>query len=140
MISATVVSCSVYLYNRATPAHTLELPAGLIDKGESAAEAALRELKEETGYVGTVDKVSPPLAMSPGLTDESIHLVTVSVNLDAPENQSPKQMLEDTENIQVIPVQTKDLLKTLDEQSKNGAFVFAALYFLAWAVENAACV
>ena len=30
------------------------LPTGLIDKQESAEAAALRELKEETGYVGTV--------------------------------------------------------------------------------------
>ena len=33
---------------------TLELPAGLIDPGESPAAAALRELKEETGYAATV--------------------------------------------------------------------------------------
>ena len=32
----------------------IEIPAGLIDKGESPDDAAIRELKEETGYVGTV--------------------------------------------------------------------------------------
>jgi ADP-ribose pyrophosphatase len=37
----------------------IEIPAGLIDEGESAEQAALRELKEETGYVGKVVEVSP---------------------------------------------------------------------------------
>lgn len=30
------------------------MPAGLIDGGETAEECALRELKEETGYVGEI--------------------------------------------------------------------------------------
>jgi 8-oxo-dGTP pyrophosphatase MutT (NUDIX family) len=34
--------------------YALELPAGLIDPGETPAQAALRELKEETGFVATV--------------------------------------------------------------------------------------
>lgn len=33
---------------------TIEIPAGLVDAGEDAAESAVRELKEETGYFGTV--------------------------------------------------------------------------------------
>lgn len=32
----------------------IEFPAGLVDPSESLEECALRELKEETGYVGEV--------------------------------------------------------------------------------------
>ena len=37
----------------------IEVPAGLIDAGETAEQAAVRELKEETGYVGVVSESSP---------------------------------------------------------------------------------
>lgn len=35
------------------------MPAGLIDAGETVEEAAVRELKEETGYIGVVSESSP---------------------------------------------------------------------------------
>ena len=37
------------------------MPAGLVDEGESAAECAVRELREETGYHGVAGEVSPIL-------------------------------------------------------------------------------
>lgn len=33
---------------------TIEVPSGLIDEGETVAQSALRELKEETGYIATI--------------------------------------------------------------------------------------
>ncbi|KAK0628243.1 NUDIX hydrolase domain-like protein [Bombardia bombarda] len=38
----------------------IELPAGLIDEGETPEKAAIRELKEETGYVGRVIETPQP--------------------------------------------------------------------------------
>lgn len=37
----------------------IEVPAGLVDEGETAEQSAVRELREETGYVGTVEETSP---------------------------------------------------------------------------------
>jgi ADP-ribose pyrophosphatase len=48
-------------YRPAVEKVTLELPSGLIDAGESPAEAAGRELREETGYDAEVELLGPLL-------------------------------------------------------------------------------
>lgn len=57
----------------AIAAASWELPAGLINPGETPMCAAARELAEETNLAGTLQ----PLAVgyvSPGFTDERVHL------------------------------------------------------------------
>ncbi len=76
---------------------SLEFPAGLIDDGETAAECALRELEEETGYQGRVMEVSPSICTSAGLTAEEIYFV--KMHIDGERNQ---QILDDTEEIEVV--------------------------------------
>lgn len=58
----------------AVGAHLLELPAGLVDPGETPLECAGRELAEETGY--TARRLEPLVSFysSPGFSTELLHL------------------------------------------------------------------
>ena len=109
---------------------TIELPAGLIDEGESPQQAAVRELKEETGFTGTVAECSGVICMSPGLSDESVKLVTVDVDLDAPENRTPEQALDETETIQVRRVPLNSLAVELERLQAAGAMPWTGLFML----------
>ena len=111
--------------------YTLEFPAGLVDTGESAKQAALRELWEETGYIGTIDTTfrDDQLSMSPGLTDETIQIIVVNVDLDDPKNVNPKQHEDEGESIVVkrVPLTAglKDLLGTSQSMPISLLYSFA---------------
>ena len=58
-----------------TGSDTLELPGGVLDPGESPREAAIRELREETGYETDEAHVEPLLDIhaNPALQDTRVH-------------------------------------------------------------------
>ena len=63
-------------FRLATNHFVYNFPAGLIDKGETASEAAKRELKEETGLdMIHLDVVLPPSYASQGTSDELMQIV-----------------------------------------------------------------
>jgi len=61
-------------YRYAAAGYLYEIPAGRLDPGETPADCAARELKEETGC--TAKQMEPLITMvtTPGFTDERIHL------------------------------------------------------------------
>jgi ADP-ribose pyrophosphatase len=61
-------------YRYAAGGYLYEIPAGRLDEGESPAECAARELKEETGCTAEHFEPLTSVLTTPGFTDEVIHL------------------------------------------------------------------
>mmetsp|Transcript_15677 Transcript_15677/g.33745 ORF Transcript_15677/g.33745 Transcript_15677/m.33745 type:complete len:286 (+) Transcript_15677:218-1075(+) len=122
-------------------AHTIELPAGLIDRNEDVADAARREFEEETGYVGEVIDVLPASYLSPGLTNESASLVRMEVDMTLERNRlihggqmknSGLAGCEEDRGLEKLLLPRVGLLEALDDlQRREGVKVFAALHSLA---------
>jgi ADP-ribose pyrophosphatase len=51
-----------------------ELPAGIVDPGETPRQAAVRELREETGYRASRFRLLGAIYSSPGFSQERVHL------------------------------------------------------------------
>lgn len=114
-------------YRPPVSAYVIEFPAGLIDKGETPEVAAERELFEETGYRGKMLKLYPPSFNSPGLSGESVQIALVEIDEDADLNRSVSQSLDDSEDIEVIPVEINKLPDFLEKAVENGDKIDAKL-------------
>ena len=112
-------------YRYPLDAYIYELPAGLVDGDETPAQAAVREMKEETGlslevYEGGAELYRRPFYMGPGFTDEMssavFGTVTGTPNLDSKES---------TEDIQVIMADRAEVRRILSEEqvSLRGAYL-----------------
>lgn len=115
----------------------IEIPAGLVDAGESAAESAVRELREETGYHGEVSEVSPVMFNDPGFCNTNLNMVHVNVDMSRPENQNLKPELEDNEFIEVFSLPLKDLYAQCKSLEDEGYAIDARVGTLAEGIELA---
>lgn len=107
-----------------------ELPAGLIDAGETPECAAIREMKEETGlsfevYTGGDAAYRRPFYMGAGFTDESCNAVfgyasgTVS-----------RRDQEDTESIQVLIAGKEEVRRILREEKVSIRAAYLLMSFV----------
>ncbi len=112
-----------------------EFPAGLINPGEDPVETAVRELKEETGYVGTVDYCSPQVFTSPGLSSEFVHLVKMTVDLDAQKDLATH--FDESEYIETFLVGQDELADFIRQAETDGYGVDTKMYM--WAISRGGC-
>jgi ADP-ribose pyrophosphatase len=91
-------------YRYAVGRDLLELPAGILERGEQPIECAARELEEETGYRAARIKPLCRFYSTPGGTDEVLHIFLAS------ELTPGRPRPEADERIEVLPTAWDDAL------------------------------
>ncbi|MHA2366441.1 MAG: NUDIX domain-containing protein [Candidatus Hodarchaeales archaeon] len=104
----------------------IEFPAGLVDEGETLEEAALRELKEETGYRAIIEKISPLLPKSAGISNEETAIVFCSTD----ELNKEKTEMETQEDISYFWIHPKEFFDHIKKLNNVKIALEVYTYFL----------
>ncbi|MCM1103914.1 MAG: NUDIX hydrolase [Clostridium sp.] len=113
-----------------------ELPAGLIDAGETAAQAAVREMKEETGlaftvYEGGDEAYRRAFFLGAGMTDESSQAVFGYAS------GTPRtDMQEATESIRVLLADRAEARRILREEHVSLRCAYLLMQFIHMNAKN----
>ena len=99
----------------------LEIPGGIIENGEDPIEAGIRELKEETGYVGNNPKYLGYVDPNPAFQTNKCHTITLE-NCE----RLNEQNLDPGEDIEVKIIQERDVQKHIDEGTIRHSLVLSA--------------
>lgn len=110
-------------YRPAIDDYLYELPAGIVDPGETIEEAARRELFEETGMTTvSYEEIIKPSYTSVGMTDETTAVVKIIA-----EGEPSNKNVEENEEIEVIKVkisEAKEFVKN-NNVSIKGAIILS---------------
>ena len=113
-------------YRHGTDAVTLEIPGGLIDAGESPQQAAVRELREETGYSGNRVTRLGCVEPNPAFLDNRCYTYLVEGCVRTHELQ-----LDDGEDIEVSTLPLTQIPEAIAAGQIGHALVVCGFWWLA---------
>ncbi|AIN93611.1 NUDIX hydrolase [Treponema putidum] len=101
----------------------IEFPGGVVDKGEKAEDAALRELLEETGRAPKKIKCLSVLSPNPAIMENTC--TVFFAELDGTEG---KQNLDDDEFLNILEIPVKKVIQNMGNPPYTHAMMNAALF------------
>lgn len=105
--------------------------AGTAAMGSDPEVEALRELREETGFVGHIVGSSGPLKVNVGMSnDDSQYIFSAEIDERDPVNQHPQQDLEPSEEIQVVLLTRDEIPAFLRSEQAAGRTVGPGVWYV----------
>ncbi len=106
----------------------LEVPAGIIEKGQTPQDVAIRETTEETGCTAKRIEFIADYLVSPGGSSETLHLYCVEV--DSEEAVDHAGLEEEGEYIRVLKVPVAEAFEMLANGQMHNSTGIIALQWL----------
>ncbi|TVR47673.1 MAG: NUDIX hydrolase [Puniceicoccaceae bacterium] len=104
---------------------SLEVPGGLVDAGESPLEAAVRELREETGYEGRSPREIGRVRSNPAILNNWCHFVLIEEAVG-----SGALQWDENEEMEILTAPVGQVLAWAREGAITHALAVGALFYL----------
>lgn len=109
-------------YRHGSESVTLEFPAGLVEEGESAEDAARREFMEETGYEGEMEELC---SFNP---NPAFMTNTQTIFLARNLRKTASQSLDENEEIELEEVEVESVIEDMGRGVYSNGVMLSALF------------